>query len=335
MRRFRLPLALAAALVLIVAAYAGWWWFAASTAREEVAVWTARERAAGSQVNYAALNVGGFPFLLRVTATDFALVRGGGLSVSAPLLEVSARPWSILDLTVTLPTPFTATIPADVMLDVTAPRASGFMRFGIDGQIRSADVAVPDVVAKARDATSSATIARIDLDLVRTEDGGLRGGVMMTDLDLPAAARLPLGRKASLASVRFRAPPPVPMRLDTPSLASWTQGGGRVLVERGQFVWGPLAVNAEGWVALDGALQPIAQITGRVAGYNEALEAFAAAGFLRDNLTMARTVLNLMAAANPNPGTRPEIVAGLTIQDRWVTLGPVRLGRLQPIAWPP
>lgn len=334
MRRFRLPLVVVALVVLAVVAYSGWWWFAAKTAREEVAVWVARERAAGTQVSYADLSVGGFPFLLRVTATDFALTRPSGVAVAAPVVTVSARPWSVLDLDVAIPSPFTAAVPADVMLDVEAPRATGRLVFGIDGQIRSADVEIPDVVAKARGATSSATIARIDLDLLRTDDGGFRGGIVMSDLDLPMAARLPLGRKAALASVRFRAPPPVPSRIDATSLAGWTQGGGRVLVERGQFAWGPLAVSAEGWVALDGALQPIAQITGRVAGFNEALEAFAAAGFLRENITMARTVLNLMAATNPNPGPRPEIVAGLTIQDRWVTLGPVRLGRLQPIDWP-
>jgi hypothetical protein len=335
MRRFRLPLVAAVLVVAAVVAYSGWWWIAARTAREEVAVWAARERAAGSQVSFADLSVGGFPLRLRVTATDFSIVRRGGLSVAAPSIAVAVRPWSVLDLEVSIPSPFTAVIPADVMLDVTAPRADGTLSFGIDGQIRSADITIPDVVARARGATSTATIARTDLDLLRTEDGGFRGGVTLSDLDLPMAARLPLGRKASLASVRFRAPPPVPARIDTPSLAGWTQGGGRVLVERGQFAWGPLAVNAEGWVALDGALQPIAQITGRVAGFNEALEAFAAAGFLRENVAMARTVLNLMAAANPNPGQRPEIVAGLTIQDRWVTLGPVRLGRLQPIDWPP
>ena len=83
-------------LVLLMGAYSGWWMFLASGLRDSTQTWIAERRAHGHEAAYGDLEVGGFPFALRLRLNDASYIlnpdgeswawRGGDMAVTL-------RPW--------------------------------------------------------------------------------------------------------------------------------------------------------------------------------------------------------------------------------------------------
>jgi len=82
-------------------------------------------------------------------------------------------------------------------------------------------------------------------------------------------------------------------------------------------------------MTLDQALRPQAALTAQVAGYGEALDAFAAAGAMRpSDAALAKTFLNIMAKTISG---RRVIEIPLTAQDGTLFAGPLPLVKLKPV----
>lgn len=113
--------------------------------------------------------------------------------------------------------------------------------------------------------------------------------------------------------------------------ATWRDAGGTIELERMVANWGPLALTADGTLALDGNLQPIGAFTATVRGYNETVDAVVDAGLMTPAQGTA-TKLWLNAKAEGDAGDT-KVKLPITIQDGFVTMGPVKLAQLPPIQW--
>ena len=71
-RRWRIVLPLALVIALAVA-WTGFWYYAAGRAQAELAVWRAREAAAGREVSCASESIAGFPFRLELRCAEPAV----------------------------------------------------------------------------------------------------------------------------------------------------------------------------------------------------------------------------------------------------------------------
>ena len=86
-------------------------------------------------------------------------------------------------------------------------------------------------------------------------------------------------------------------------------------------------------MALDSALQPVAALTGTFTGYDETLEALAAAKLIKPGIArIGKFALGAMARPSSSGG-RPEIEAPVTLQDSWLYVGPIKLLQLPTIRW--
>jgi hypothetical protein len=92
-RRWPLLAAVAAAAIAL-AAYGALWLEGAKTMRRSIEAFAASESAAGRQVSFARLSVGGFPFLLRARIDDALIVGGGSWRWRGETLFVEAAPWA-------------------------------------------------------------------------------------------------------------------------------------------------------------------------------------------------------------------------------------------------
>jgi hypothetical protein len=334
----RLLPALLILAVLACGAYAGWWWVAARALEDGVRGWAERVRAGGGQVSYAGLAVDGFPLALRATAAEPRVVRPDGSSWSAPALVASAAPWSPHRIAVAVPGPQRAEMPAHggrPALSVEAGPAEGAVRLRADGSVAEGRVVVADVAAAARlpGGPETARAATAELALSEAAEGPVVSAAL-TGIRVPGADALGLGPAAERAHLLARLTAPPPRALTAEALAAWTRAGNEVRIERAGLVWGPAEAVADGVVRLDGALQPAARLTARVTGYQEALDAAAEARAIPpDAARTARTILALMAEPAADGGA-PAIRTAVVLQDRWLSVGPIRILRLPPVEWP-
>jgi hypothetical protein len=120
----------------------------------------------------------------------------------------------------------------------------------------------------------------------------------------------------------------------TAQAASWRDEGGSLELQRLAIGWGQARLDATATLALDEDLQPMGAGTGKIVGYDAALDVLAANAVLtRSAAKAAKAVLSLLADA-PS-GADPEAVeVPLTLQFRTLSVRQVPLVRLPELDWP-
>jgi len=117
------------------------------------------------------------------------------------------------------------------------------------------------------------------------------------------------------------------------SLAAWRDAGGVLQIQKFAADWGPLAITAEGTLALDGNLQPLFAGTANVRGYNETIDALAQAGMMElGQVTGAKIALAAMTKPGDD-GEPPAAKLPITIQDGFLFVGPLKLAQMPRIVW--
>lgn len=169
--------------------------------------------------------------------------------------------------------------------------------------------------------------------------GSLRGRVTREaaaleaeGIGLPAGLGWPLGSMVETVSFEAALSAPVPPDPDPAERArGWRVAGGEVRVRQAAVLWGALDVAGSGTASLDEALQPRAEATLRLKGYDAALDALGGAGLLPGGALAAKTILGLMAQRTTNGAA--EVSIPLQLQDGVVRMGQVPLLRLGPLDW--
>ena len=116
-------------------------------------------------------------------------------------------------------------------------------------------------------------------------------------------------------------------------LTAWSTAGGALDLKDVTVDWPPVAVSGEGSLALDQNLQPMGAFTTRVAGFTDVLDVMVREQRMtKDEAAVAKAMLGLMA--KPGAGGRAEISVPLTVQDRMLSTGPLKLFELPRVEWP-
>ena len=152
-------------------------------------------------------------------------------------------------------------------------------------------------------------------------------------INLPEGHDPPLGRTigrlALSGTVLGTIPPGPPSR----TLSQWQSDGGTIEINRLDLGWGPLTIRTNGTMALDSDLQPVAALTGSIAGYGETLDVLARARLIKPNVAqIGKFVLGTLARPS-RTGRRPEIEVPVTLQKRWLFVGPLKLLQMPTIRW--
>ena len=124
-----------------------------------------------------------------------------------------------------------------------------------------------------------------------------------------------------------------PRSADIDSLTAWRDNGGTVEFTSIELQWGPVRMTADGTLALDSNLQPVASFVTRIAGLDQFVTAMENGGVMSPNdAAVARITLAVLTRASDDGGPdRAEIP--VTVQQRILRLGPIALFKFPPIAW--
>lgn len=175
-------------------------------------------------------------------------------------------------------------------------------------------------------------VVRFHPDAPIDHDGkSVEFNLRLEDTRILYPAGLPLGQLLSRANVDAYVTGPLGSGRPSQVLATWRDAGGVLQVKELIANWGPLALTSDGTLALDQQLQPIGAFTAVVRGFNEAVDAAVEARMMTPNQgTAAKLWLN--ARAEKDEGGL-KVKLPLTIQDGFVSMGPIKLAQVPRIAW--
>lgn len=344
-RRRTLLFVAGALLVAVPALYGVLWTMAAARIGGGIIAWAEARRVDGLTVGWERIDVGGFPFAFRVRLERPVFGRQQpepGYQLRASILTADARPWSLARWSIDLPEGLVGTLepgPHRAALGVTASSARGNIR---PEEARSGAVGGVAVRLALRgigltgDGNTQAEAAELATVLPNRAAPTHRDVWWPVDLRL-AGVRLPhavpaLGPLIAEATTRVSVKGTIGEGNRRAALTAWRDAGGTVEMAGFRVIWGPLAAEGEGTLALDGDLQPIGALTTRLVGYGDALDALGASGELKPgDVQLAKLALGFIA--KPGAGGRSELQTPLTLQNGKLYAGPIRLLNLPRFTW--
>nr|WP_295826336.1 DUF2125 domain-containing protein [uncultured Azospirillum sp.] len=324
-------------LLLPALLYSLWWWQAARSVRDGLETWVADQRANGAVVEHGGLTVGGFPFTLRAELETLHLATRGADWQSGGLVA-EAAPWNPTRIALTFPGEQRLSViqPGQPPIDILAPQGgSGDVTMRMSGTLERLALHFTGLTAQV--AGQPVPVAALDVSAAQPDQppaergiAGLTVTLSADGLTLPDGILPTLGRevKRTELTLRVMGTPPRP---EPASLTAWSRDGGTVELDRLALDWGPLGAVLSGTLALDAQLQPQAALTAEIRGAPAILDAVKP--MMRPNeAAIAKTVLAMLARPT-GPNGEPVVTAPVTVQDRALYVGPLRVAALPKLVW--
>lgn len=332
MRRF--SVVAIAAIVAALVAYTGYWFYMASELRTGTLRWAEAARAGGRSLAWEEMAVDGYPLAFRISLRNAVL--GGAqplpYEVAVATLIGKARPWDLQRWRLTAPGGFKSVMPGGpetVTVD------------GLDGSLVLGKGTVVDLVGHGVSTAGLVSGLRADRIAVRLTlpehppqqhgDTAVATTIELDQATLPAAVP-PFGSTIETLSLDGAFKGAVPSGPLHQALEAWRADGGTIELQQGTLRWGALSLTANGTVALDEALQPLAAFTATIENHNAIVDAAVANGGLKAaNANAVKLVLGLLA--KPGPDGKKRLTVPVSIQNERLYLGPAQIAVLPPITW--
>lgn len=204
--------------------------------------------------------------------------------------------------------------PVPLELQLTADSISA-TRSGVDGP------AAREMNAAMLELSSQ----RPDMPPGSDAEPGLDLSLHLIDVSAQALDGNPLGGTITDTTLHAKLMGPLPASIDGAGLKAWRDAGGTIEVPSLAVRWGPLGLSGNGTVALDSRMQPEAAFAAHLTGHDKAIDALAAAGWLKPSAaSIAKLALGV--ASRPGPDGQPAVDTPVTIQNSHISLGPVKVG---------
>jgi hypothetical protein len=337
-----MPRGLIAVLVAVAVGLAGYtvYWF---DLKDRAALWTERWRQhwldQGVEVTAASQTIGGFPYRLVVEAAPLSIASVRGAPAwrwSGARVRAIAQPWTLNH--------WIALVDGDqrLELDYGGRRAtltaraqstrSSLVLADAGDRWRSA-TAIRAMTIQPLDRPETLTIATLEVHARRPDDQDaprIEGALAIESMTLPDAAGGGLGRDIQTFRLDGRVNGPGPDSLEPAAIIAWRDAGGTLDVHALALDWGPLIMSASGTLALDSDLRPIGAFNTRMRGFAVLIDRLIEQGTVDPLIGQAAKAALYLLADNRAAGG-PVLAVPITLQDGWLSVGPVPLIKLEPI----
>jgi len=334
------------AFVVLAAGYTGYWFWLAHTFERNLALWIDQQRAMGYRLSFTASEPDGFPLAAKIRLADVMVEPASHTApwrFGVPSMQLSLSPWQPLLLRIR---------GNDGTTDYRLQwRASGrdfeLSGRGIETIIGLSSQATPPTIVFSAEYMEWREDRR---PIANTHQ--LAGELVVHDADTVASPSIEFSIDASqldllvgtapqqttkeiygpgLKGKFIGAIPAGPLR---PALAAWTQQGGYldlINISAHPADGFPPRFEGSASIALDPQLQPLIAGTVTVHDYGPAIDRAVANGHMTPAQGTAAK-LWLSAKAEKDNGNL-KVTLPLTVQDGFVSLGPIKLARMPRIEW--
>lgn len=336
---FRRTFFVVAALMLTAAlGYTGYWFHVAGQLRKGLERWADERRGEGWRIGWADLSVGGYPGRVTARMTAPALTTKTGTHWDGETLSASANPFDLSRMHLSFPGRHRLALGGTDAV-ATATGAEGELDLDRSGELELGSAILSGLsVAIAGQKPFTAAMVALVLDPLPVAQPGhdtatIAFSVTAQDMTLPPLPGLVLDRNMAAAEISGHVkgrmePGPLPL-----ALAQWSIAGGTVDIDRLALDWAPMGMEADGTLAFDPDLQPLAALSARVRGFAPLMDRLAQAGAVDAGAASAAKLL-LSMMAKPDQHGRPSIPVPVTLQDGTLYLGPAKVAQVPPIVWP-
>ena len=116
------------------------------------------------------------------------------------------------------------------------------------------------------------------------------------------------------------------------ALRRWRDDGGTLELNSFRVRWGPLGIESNGTIALDGEMRPIGALTADIIGYGDIIDALIMSNMIPlGDAFLAKVAFNMLAD-KPEGGGPPVLRSvPVTAQGGGIFVGPVSVGTVSPI----
>jgi hypothetical protein len=335
-RMRRIVVVVGALAVVLAAAYTGYWYYVANQIHTRMTPWVEAQRAEGVNVGWQSVRIGGYPLAIRLSFTQFVASAAKPLpyEMTAANMAFWSAPWDLRQWH------FSAPDGAHVNFLLSSA--------GFDAQSLAGTVSVPLQPGGSADITAAGLeghgiahglgfdSAHVTLQQPATPPKTDHDPALTVSFDVKGihlrAAPAPFGTTiqdvAATATVDgVVAPAPLRQMLN-----AWQQEGGAIELQSAHLQWDKLDIDANGTLALDEDLQPLAALTATVEGQNEIVDAAERSGAMPEgDAGLARVVLNMIAQQGDDG--RKQIQLPISAQNRRLYLGPAAITKIPTIEW--
>jgi hypothetical protein len=331
-------------LVALGAAYTGYWFWLARTFQENLALWVDQQRAMGYRISYAAGEARGYPLAIHIALSQVTIDSPSGQlpwRLGTASKTMSITPWSPLALRI---------VDGDEHVAcnlhwVASGREYGLSIDGMDLTIHLSTEGDPPAIrisGKSAGVTEQGReIAGLiqpsgSLDLLQATSDTQNSAEFLLSADgidfVPPAQSDSKTVETYDWLVAGQIKGPVPLAPLPAALAAWSSEGGHVELTQFNANWeATTTVSGDGTVALDQRLQPVGAFSAVVRGYNEAVDAAVARGVMTSSDGIAVKLWLNARAEKDERGFKVKLP--LTIQDGFVSIGPIKLAQVPRITW--
>lgn len=321
---------------------------AATAFQRSVDGWIAVHQAKGGHIEPAHLPVHGFPFAFATKLNNVTANWPSGYGFSAQTLKIRTRPWGLRRFKLSVTGGFSLSMPVGLRPADGGPPLARLAGETMRGKVGFSGSPVPsevdlqadtvslnlgmaraDAAAPAPRETTAATVTIVGgrpvLAPQKDTDVAADLTLRLDDVSAQAIEGNPLGSTVRRADIHLQLLGITPALWDAAGLRSWRDSGGTLNLSEIGLEWGPLKLTGNGTAALDPQMQPEGAFSTTLSGFESTIDAFAAAGWIKPQAgDVAKLALGL--AARPGPDGKPVVTTPITIQNRRISFGPVKLG---------
>jgi hypothetical protein len=295
-------------IILAIGSYSIYWYILAGKIIKSIEEKKSEYIIKGYKIGSKSIDISGFPFWINITITDPMIYRmNNNLSWNwrGQELRVSARPWHLNQIEVGFPGRHLATLKSqykNIELDLKIRNSKIFLKWATDYNF--------PIKVKAK----------------------------LEDILYSSAPVLGLGRRTRsiVFLVELKGVPP--SSFASAALDSWRNQGGTLEIQDIFFEHGPIEIKGEGTIALNKELRPLAAFNLEARGYLELIDRLQSSTLISPNdARLSKTILSMLAVSEKNREnykSRKKVKFPLTVQDGYLYVGPINLGRIPELFWP-
>ncbi len=333
---------IAGGIAIAAAGYTGYWFIAASEIEDRIEAWTAEQRAQGVEIESTATDVAGFPLRFDVALSEPRIHdTENGWRWAAGELRARMRPWDFSEVIV-FPDRHNAVrvLNGGEWRTIDWRIDDGQLVVRLDGTRRISDIAL-DLRGMKVDGLWSRGSAHVEslqatgFALADDQNGGevLRTALAMRNISLPDGLGDELGETLAFLDIDASVVGPITGGdKASETIAAWRDAGGTLELTDFRVRWGPLGIESNGTIALDGEMRPIAALTANIIGYGDVIDALIMSNMIPlGDAFIAKVAFNILAE-KPKDGGPPVLRAvPVTAQDGTLFVGPVKVADLPPL----